>query len=106
MRELLVQGVATALDRRPEPLARFLRRRLGDDAVVVEERSEPDRGRWSMVRTLRDRGCDARCWPKSRRTTWGDGAAGRSSGVRYVTLPFVDTAGPDGLGPCDGRPAT
>ena len=37
------QGVAPAPDRRPEPLARFLRRKLGDDAVVVEEHPNPDR---------------------------------------------------------------
>ena len=37
------QGVAPAVDRRPEPLARFLRRKLGDDALVVEEHPGPDR---------------------------------------------------------------
>ena len=37
------EGVAPALDRRPGSLARHLRRRLGDDAVVVEEHPRPDR---------------------------------------------------------------
>ncbi|MYB05129.1 MAG: relaxase/mobilization nuclease domain-containing protein [Gemmatimonadetes bacterium] len=37
------QGVATAPDRRPEPLDRFLRRKLGDDALVGVEHSGPDR---------------------------------------------------------------
>ena len=37
------QGVAPAPDRRPEPLDRFLRRKLGDDALVVEEHPGPDR---------------------------------------------------------------
>ena len=37
------QGVAPAPDRRPEPLARFLRRKLGDDALAVEEHPSPDR---------------------------------------------------------------
>ena len=37
------QGVATAADRRPESLDRFLRRKLGDDALVGGEHSGPDR---------------------------------------------------------------
>ena len=37
------KGLATAAGGRAEPLARFLRRKLGDDAVVVEEHPEPDR---------------------------------------------------------------
>ena len=37
------QGVAPALRRRPEPLDRFLRRKLGDDALVGVEHPEPDR---------------------------------------------------------------
>ena len=37
------EGVAPALRRRPESLARHLRRRLGDDAVVVAEHPGPDR---------------------------------------------------------------
>ena len=37
------EGVAPALRRRPGSLARHLRRRLGDDAVVVEEHPGPDR---------------------------------------------------------------
>ncbi|MYI65103.1 MAG: relaxase/mobilization nuclease domain-containing protein [Gemmatimonadetes bacterium] len=37
------KGLATAPDRRPEPLARFLRRKLGDDALVGGKHPEPDR---------------------------------------------------------------
>ena len=37
------QGVATAPDRRPESLDRFLRRKLGDDALVGDEHPDPDR---------------------------------------------------------------
>ena len=54
------QGVAPAPDRRPEPLARFLRRKLGDDAVVVEEHPGADReGSRAGLRHLR-RTADAR----------------------------------------------
>ena len=37
------EDLAKAADRRPEPLARHLRRKLGDDAVVVEQHTSPDR---------------------------------------------------------------
>jgi len=38
-----VEGLAKAADRRPEPLARHLRRKLGDDAVAVDAHPSPDR---------------------------------------------------------------
>ena len=75
------QGVAPAADRRPEPLARFLRRKLGDDALVVEEHPGPDReGRGTGLRHLR-RPADARadgggtpggsrCWRSRGSGSW------------------------------------
>ena len=77
------QGVAAAPDRRPEPLARFLRRKLGDDAVVVEEHSGPDRdavdgepGDRGWTRDAgRDRGDDVRVGLRE------------VNGERYATLP-------------------
>ncbi len=36
-------GLAPAADRRPEPLARHLRRKLGDDAVALDAHPSPDR---------------------------------------------------------------
>ena len=65
------KGVATAPDRRPEPLARFLRRKLGDDALVVEEHPGADReARRTGLRHLR-RTADAR----SRSWRWTPGAS-------------------------------
>ena len=75
------QGVAPAPDRRPEPLDRFLRRKLGDDALVVEEHPGPDReGRRTGLRHLR-RTADARadggghlggsrCWRSRESGSW------------------------------------
>ena len=63
------QGVAPAPDRRPEPVARFLRPKLGADAVVVEEHPEPGSRRspdWAGTsRTPGGR------WPSWRRTPGG-----------------------------------
>ena len=72
------QGVAPALDRRPGSLARHLRRKLGDDAVLVEASrtgSRPSRRRTCGSRAR------ARCWPRSRRRpgVWGCGRSAGSS---------------------------
>ena len=71
------KGLATAPDRRPEPLARFLRRKLGDDAVVVEEHSGPDRD--AVDGEPSDRGW-ARDAGRDRGDDLGRGAAGSQPG--------------------------
>ncbi len=71
------KGLATAPDRRPEPLARFLRRKLGDDAVVVEEHSGPDRD--AVDGEPSDRGC-SRDAGRDRGDDLGRGAAGSQPG--------------------------
>ena len=78
------QGVATAADPRPEPLARFLRWKLGDDALVDEEHPRPNR----------DPGDGKRAYRAGARDAGGTGGghlgdrAPRDQGGRYVVLPF------------------
>ena len=73
------EGLAPAAGRRPGSLARHLRRRLGDDAVVVEERPGPDR--------------DPRDGEPADRGRTRDGGGDRGVGLRevsgeqYVMLP-------------------
>ena len=69
------EGVAPALRRRPGSLARHLRRKLGDDAVVVEEHPGPDReGRGTGRRHQRS--------PADARADGGGHLGGRAAGDR------------------------
>ena len=79
------QGVAPAAGDRPEPLARYLRRKLGDDALAVDAHRDPDRdGRRTWARTSRR--------PETDAGPAGGGAPGGSrfreiEGERYVVVP-------------------
>ena len=86
------QGVAPAADRRRGSLARHLRRELGDDAVVVEEHSGPDRGHRTGEHRDRGRARDDR---RDRGDDVGRGAAGSQRGA--VRDAAAWHAGPDGL---------
>ena len=77
------EGLAPTSDRRPGSLARHLRRKLGDDAVVVEEHSGPHRD--AVDGEPADRGW-ARDAGRDRGDDLGRGAA-EVSGEQYVTLP-------------------
>ena len=85
------EGLAPALGGRHEPLHRYLRRQLGDDALVVEEHPGPDRdlegdGRADRV-GARDAGRD-------RRDDLGRGVAGEQRGpVRVAARRHARSAG-------------
>ena len=78
------EGLAPAAGGRHEPLPRYLRRQLGDDALAVEEHPRPDRdlGRsWTFEPSGR-----ARCWPRSRRRP-GAWSCWRAAGTGTCRCP-------------------
>ena len=87
----VVQGVAPASCGRPESLARYLRRKLGDDALAVEEHPGPDRdGRRTRPG---HRGGPGRRSPRWRWTPGGS-HSGEIEGERFVVLPAGSPAYP------------
>ena len=88
---IAAQGVAPALRRRPEPLDRYLRRKLGDDALVGAEPPGPDRDPGDGEPADRGRARDA---GRDRRDDLGRGAAGSQRGaVRHAAGRHAGSSG-------------
>ena len=93
------QGVAPAADRRPEPLARFLRRKLGDDALVGVEHPRPDREAGDGERANRGGARDAGGTGGGHmgdRAPGDQGGTLRGAAIRDTGGPGLEGAGPSG----------
>ena len=89
------EGLATLPGGRPEPFSRYQRRKLGDDALVVEEHRAPDRdtgegepaGRGGPLNVGRDRGDDS-----GRDAARERGGSVRGGEVRHTGESTLDRA--------------
>jgi len=89
------EGLAKAADLRPEPLARHLRRKLGDDAVVVEEHPSPDQDGGRIGLRYRGDPADSRENRDGRledRAAEDRGRAGRGAAVGDAGQTALDLA--------------
>ena len=97
--QVAAQGLAPAAGRRPEPLDRYLRRKLGDDALVGEEHRGPDRDGGGLDRDIEEA---RRTLAQLEVDTWGI-VLDEIEGERFVVVPEGALADP--LWRVDGRPA-